>query len=325
MNIVLISLLVLGVTGLLAAVLLYVIARQFRVEEDPRIDQVAEALPGANCGGCGFAGCRALAEACVKADSLEGLLCPVGGAPTMEKVASILGKEAVAAEPLVAVVRCNGTCEARPRTSEYNGSRSCKIMNACYVGETGCAFGCLGCGDCVAACQFGALSMNPETGLPVVDEEKCTSCGKCVKTCPRHIIELRKKGVDGAKMVVLCSNKEKGAIARKNCKNACIGCGKCQTVCGFEAIKVENNLAYIDADKCAVCRDCESACPTGAIHGLNLPALNTKATSAVPSADTAQAKEKGVFDPVCAAKIRALQTKRAQYPYLHMLAQKINN
>ncbi len=271
MNIVLISLLVLGATGLLAAVLLFVIARQFRVEEDPRIDEVAEALPGANCGGCGFAGCRALAEACVKAETLDGLLCPVGGAVTMEKVATILGKEAVAAEPMVAVVRCNGTCEARPRTSEFDGSRSCKIMHACYVGETACPFGCLGCGDCVAACQFGAISMNPETGLPEVDDEKCTSCGKCVKACPRHIIELRKKGPKSRRIVVMCVNKDKGAPARKACLSACIGCGKCQKECNFDAITVENNLAYIDWQKCRLCRKCEAACPTGAIHAINFP------------------------------------------------------
>lgn len=271
MSILFISLLVLGATGLLAAILLFVIARRFRVEEDPRIDQVAEVLPGANCGGCGFAGCRALAEACVKADTLEGLLCPVGGAATMEQVAAILGKEAVATEPMVAVVRCNGTCEARPRTSEFDGSRSCKIMNACYVGETACPFGCLGCGDCVEACQFGAISMNPETGLPEVDDEKCTSCGKCVKACPRHIIELRKKGPKSRRIVVMCVNKDKGAPARKACLNACIGCGKCQKECNFDAITVENNLAYIDWQKCRLCRKCEAACPTGAIHAINFP------------------------------------------------------
>ena len=291
MNIVLIALLVLGATGLLAAVLLFVIARQFRVEEDPRIDEVAEALPGANCGGCGFAGCRALAEACVKAETLDGLLCPVGGAATMEKVATILGKEAVAAEPMVAVVRCNGTCEARPRTSEFDGSRSCKIMHACYVGETACPFGCLGCGDCVAACQFGAISMNPETGLPEVDDEKCTSCGKCVKACPRHIIELRKKGPKSRRIVVMCVNKDKGAPARKACLNACIGCGKCQKECNFEAITVENNLAYIDWQKCRLCRKCESACPTGAIHAINFPPRKPAEPVATPTAEPEPKKE----------------------------------
>ena len=291
MNIVLIALLVLGVTGLLAAVLLFVIARQFRVEEDPRIDQVAEALPGANCGGCGFAGCRALAEACVKAETLEGLACPVGGAPTMEKVATILGKEAVVGEPMVAVVRCNGTCEARPRTSEFDGSRSCKIMQACYVGETACPFGCLGCGDCVAACQFGAISMNPETGLPEVDDEKCTSCGKCVKACPRHIIELRKKGPKSRRVVVLCVNKDKGAITRKACLNGCIGCGKCQKECNFDAITVENNVAYIDWEKCRLCRKCEAACPTGAIHAINFPPRKPVEPVETPVAEPEPKKE----------------------------------
>ena len=271
MNLILISLLVLGITGLVAAILLYLIGQKFKVEEDPRIDQVQDVLPGANCGGCGFAGCRALAEACVKADTLDDLLCPVGGAPTMEKVGAILGLAAAASDPKVAVVRCNGTCEARPRTSEYNGARSCQIMNSLYVGETACPFGCLGCGDCVAACQFGALSMDEKTGLPVVDEEKCTSCGKCVKACPRNIIELRKKGPKGRRMVVECVNKDKGAIARKACLNACIGCGKCQKECAFEAITIENNVAYIDFEKCRLCRKCETACPTGAIHAVNFP------------------------------------------------------
>ena len=164
--------------------------------------------------------------------------------------------------------------------------------------------------------------MNPETGLPEVDEDKCTSCGKCVKACPRQLIELRKKGDGGAKMVVLCRNKDKGAVARKACKNACIGCGKCQTVCGFDAIKVENNLAYIDAEKCALCRECESACPTGAIHGLNLPTLAKNTKAAAPAqVEGAEEKKEGAFDPVCAAIIRSLPTKRAQYPYLQKMAQ----
>lgn len=322
MNTILISLIVLGCTGLVAAVLLFFVAQKFKVEEDPRIDLVQEVLPGANCGGCGFAGCRALAEACVKADSLDGLLCPVGGAATMTKVGEILGMAAAAAEPKVAVVRCNGTCEARPKTSEYNGTRSCAIMASMYVGETNCGFGCLGCGDCVNACQFGALHMNPETGLPEVDEDKCTSCGACVKACPRNIIELRKKG-EGTRMVVKCVNKDNGAAARKACMNACIGCGKCQAACGFDAITIQNNVAYIDADKCALCRDCEGQCPTGAIWAMN--AADRKfAGAAKPAAATAAAEttdDLGGFDPACAARIKALPTPKAYSQSLLKMAQ----
>ena len=276
MNPIVISLLVLGATGLVAAVLLFIVAQKFKVEEDPRIDEVQEALPGANCGGCGYAGCRAFAEGCVKAGSLDGLLCPVGGAPTMNAVGEILGLAVGAVEPKVAVVRCNGTCEARPRTSIYDGAKSCQIMHNCYVGETACPFGCLGCGDCVGACDFDAIHMNPETGLPEVDDEKCTSCGKCVKACPRNIIELRKKGPKSRRIVVMCVNKDKGAVARKACTNACIGCSKCQKVCEFDAITIENNLAYIDYTKCRLCRKCEDQCPTGAIHAVNFPPRKAK-------------------------------------------------
>lgn len=313
MNIILISLIVLGCTGLIAAVLLYVIAQKFKVEEDPRIDEVQEVLPGANCGGCGNAGCRAFAEACVKASSLDGLLCPVGGAPTMAKVGEILGMAAVAGEPKVAVVRCNGTCEARPKTSEYNGTRTCAIMSSLYIGETNCGFGCLGCGDCVAACQFDAIHMDEKTGLPVVDEEKCTSCGACAKACPRNIIEIRKKGEAGIRMVVECVNKDKGATAKKACANACIACGKCKQVCGAEAITVENNVAYIDADKCILCRDCESACPTGAIWAQNAPDRKFGgAKKAAVAAEEAPANgEKVTFDPACAAIIKSLPTPQA--------------
>ncbi len=318
MNLIVISLLVLGITGIVAAVLLYFIAQKFKVEEDPRIDQVQEVLPGANCGGCGQAGCRAFAEACTKASSLDGLLCPVGGAPTMEKVGAILGLAAVAGEPKVAVVRCNGSCDARPHTSEYNGAHSCAIMHSMYVGESGCAFGCLGCGDCVAACAFDALHINPETGLPEVDEEKCTSCGKCVKACPRHIIELRYKGTDGQRMVVKCMNQDKGPVAKKNCANACIGCGLCAKVCPQEAITVTNNVAYIDYAKCVVCRECEPQCPTGALWGMGFPERLTKAAkTAAPTAQATPAAEGGdeKFDPAIAAQIQALKTPKAVFPH----------
>lgn len=271
MNLIVVSLITLGVIGCLAAVILFFVAQKFKVYEDPRIDEVAAVLPGANCGGCGFPGCRGFAEGCVKAETMDGLLCPVGGAPTMEKVAGILGRTVTATDPMVAVVRCNGTCANRPRNNRYDGASSCQIVANLYGGETGCSFGCLGYGDCVAACQFGAIKINPDTLLPEVDDEKCTACGACVKACPKNVIELRKKGPKSRRIFVSCVNKDKGAMARKACTAACIGCGKCAKECPFGAITVENNLAYIDFTKCRLCRKCVAVCPTGAIHELNFP------------------------------------------------------
>ena len=256
--------------GIASAVILYFVAQKFKVEEDPRIDTVESILPGANCGGCGKPGCRGFAEATVKATSLDGLFCPVGGAETMTKVAAALGMEVTAQTPQIAVVRCNGTCDHRQRTSQYDGYKSCAIEHSLYRGESDCTFGCLGCGDCVTACPFDAIHMD-ENGLPVVSEEKCVACGACVKACPRNIIELWNKGVKDRRVFVCCVNKDKGNIARKACTAACIGCGKCVKECPFEAITLENNLAYIDFRKCRLCRKCVSVCPTHAIHEVNFP------------------------------------------------------
>jgi RnfABCDGE-type electron transport complex B subunit len=271
MNLIVSSIIVLGVIGLASAVILYFVAQKFKVEEDTRIDEVAELLPGANCGGCGYPGCRGFAEACVKADSLENMLCPVGGLPVMCKVSEFLGHAVCQATPKIAVVRCNGSCANRPRTNKFDGAKNCKIATQLYAGETNCSYGCLGFGDCVEACQFDAIKINTETGIPEVDEEKCTACGACVKACPKKVIELRNKGVKGRRVFVSCVNKDKGGVARKACSAACIGCGKCQKACPFGAIKVENNLAYIDFELCRSCRKCVNECPTGAIHDVNFP------------------------------------------------------
>ena len=280
MDVILIAVIVLGAIGLIAALVLFLLSKKFAVKEDPRLGEVTEALPGANCGGCGFPGCGGLAAACVKAadaGSLEGLNCPVGGQPTMEKIAAILGMKVEATAPKLAIVRCNGSCENRPRINEFDGVRSCKVMNSASMGETGCAYGCLGCGDCVEKCQFDAIKMNPETGLPEVDSSKCTACGACAKTCPRHIIEIREvKGTKEMGVVVRCMNKDKGAVAMKSCKAACIGCQKCVKVCQFDAVHVENFLAYIDPAKCRNCRKCEQECPKNVIVGINMPVLKAK-------------------------------------------------
>jgi len=302
MDFILSAVIVLGGIALIAAVILYVCSKKFAVYEDPRLAQVQEVLPGANCGGCGFPGCSGLAGALVKgadAGSIEGLNCPVGGADVMTKVADLLGMAMANSEPKVAVVRCNGTCQNRPRIAIYDGWRTCSAVNSTSAGETGCGYGCLGCGDCVAACQFGAIVMNEETGIPEVDESKCTSCGACVKACPRHIIELRKQGPKGRKVYVSCVNKDKGAVAKKNCAAACIGCGKCAKECKFEAITIAGNLSYIDPEKCRLCRKCEAVCPTNAIVALNFPPRKERpteqqgiaATAAKPAAQAAAPKQ----------------------------------
>lgn len=283
------TIVILAGLGLVLSLVLYFIAKKFKVDEDPRIDEVEKVMPGANCGGCGFAGCRAFADAAVKAPNLDNNYCPVGGNEVMKKVAAILGYEVKDKAPQVAVVRCNGTCDNRPVTNVYDGAPSCKVKAALYSGDTGCPFGCLGCGDCVNACVFGAISMDPATGLPVVDESKCTACGACAKACPKHIIEIRNKGPRSMRVFVSCVNKDKGAVARKACNAACIGCGKCAKVCAHEAITVADNVAYIDFTKCKLCKKCVAECPTGAIHAVNFPVLPPK--PAAPAAPAPEVKK----------------------------------
>lgn len=276
MNLILISLLTLVAVGSFSAVILFFVSKKFQVYEDPRIDEVEAALPAANCGGCGFPGCRNFATACVKAESLDKLLCPVGGTPTMEKVAAILGKTIVAAAPTVAVVRCAGTCDNRVRKNQYDGVKHCFIAHNLYSGETGCSWGCLGLGDCELSCKFDAIHVNPITLIPEVDEEKCTSCGACVKACPKLLIELRKKGPKSRRIYVSCMSQDKGPITKKACNVGCIGCSKCFKVCPYDAITMNNNLAFIHDDKCKLCRKCVEVCPTNSIIELNFPPRKVK-------------------------------------------------
>lgn len=284
------TVIVLATIGAIGALVLFLAAKKFEVKEDPRIGLVAEVLPQANCGGCGFPGCSGFANACVKAESLEGLLCPVGGAAVMGQIADILGMAAAAQDPKIAVVRCNGNCNARPRTNLYDGASSCAVAASLYSGDTGCSFGCLGLGDCVDACGFDAIRINPTTLLPEVVEDACTACGACVKACPKSIIELRKKGPKSRRIFVSCVNKDKGGAAKKACSNACIGCSLCLKQCQFEAITIENNLSYIDHTKCRMCRKCVDVCPTNAIHELNFPPKK-KVEPAVATEAAAPAQE----------------------------------
>lgn len=277
----------LGGIGAAGAFALYYVSKKFRVDEDPRIDEVESLLPGANCGACGNKGCRDLAVGIVKSGSLSGYYCPVAGADGMKRIADLLGLAPASGATRLAVVRCAGTPSTKtPLPVEYDGPRSCSVMNM-QAGEYLCANSCLSCGDCVDACPWDAMRMDPASGLPVVDADKCVGCGLCAKACPRRIIEIRSRGLStprGDRRVwVACSNCAKGAAARKQCTIACIGCGLCAKACPWDAITVENNLAHIDGDKCKTCGKCLAVCPTGAIHSLNVAApataKNTKTES----------------------------------------------
>jgi Na+-translocating ferredoxin:NAD+ oxidoreductase RNF subunit RnfB len=251
--------------GVVSVGILYLISKKFEVRDHPKMAEILALLPAANCGGCGHPGCSGFAAACIQATTLEGLSCPAGGAEVMSRIAAILGREAAVCEPAIAVVRCHGNCANRTRTNRYDGVNSCTLVSALYGGETDCAYGCLGGGNCVAACLFHAIRINPQTQLPEVSETLCTACGACVKACPKQLIQLRKKGPDSHRIYVGCRNKDKGAAARKACNVACIGCSKCLKSCESQAIILADNLAFIDDSKCTLCGKCASECPTAAI------------------------------------------------------------
>ena len=255
--------LLVALIGFICAGLLVFASHVFRVEVDERVGLVREALPGANCGGCGFAGCDDYAANLVADESLACTKCSPGGASTAEAIAEILGRSAGATEPQIAQVMCNGTCEASHTVLEWQGMSSCKGAKGWFTSPNACMFGCIGLGDCADACQFDAIGV--VDGVARVNRENCVACGACVSTCPQKIIKL----VPAKNQVfVMCSSEDKGAVARKNCDNACIGCMKCTKVCNFDAITVEDNLARIDAEKCKSCGLCAVECPTGAINSL---------------------------------------------------------
>lgn len=265
------TLIVLSGLGALAAMILYVVSRKFHVEEDPRIDKVNDALPNTNCGGCGFPGCRAFAEEAVKQADLSDLHCPVGGNDVMQEVGAILGVEVEERDKFTAVVRCSGSFEHRKKTTIYDGAANCAIAANTYSGDTGCSYGCLGLGDCEKVCDFDAIHISPLTGLPIVDDDKCTACNACVTECPKDIIQLWPQGKKNQRIYVACINEEKGGVARKECAVACSGCAKCVDECRYDAITVENNLASIDYEKCKLCLKCVDVCDVRSIASDNVP------------------------------------------------------
>lgn len=267
-DIVLLSVLILGGIAVVSAIILYWASRRFAVTEDVKILEIDAVLPQANCGGCSFAGCHDFATACANAteEQFTNLFCPVGGQNVMDKVASIKGFAKIEKKPTVAVLRCNGTCQNAPLKVQYDGITSCRIASRISCGQTGCPTGCLRLGDCIKNCKFGALSIDNQTGMPIVDYSKCTSCGACVKTCPRGLFEIRTRDIDGSVVFVACRNTQKGALARKNCKTACIACQKCTKI--NPEISIQNNLSYIPDTVSAIQYGDElsKACPTGAIN-----------------------------------------------------------
>ena len=243
------------------AALLCIASKVMYVKVDERIEKIQEALPGSNCGACGFPGCSGYAEALVTGEGVKSNLCPPGGADAIKRISEILGVEAEAAVRLVAVVHCGGDSAAQNKKMCYTGIQTCYAAKQVFCGESACAYGCLGYGDCKIVCPENAICM--ENGLARINRNLCTGCGICVKACPNKIIAIES---GDRKTVIACSNIEKAAAARKRCTKCCFGCGKCMRECPEKAIVIENNLAKIDNEKCTDCGHCAETCPTKCVQ-----------------------------------------------------------
>lgn len=252
-------------TALLAGVLLLIFSHFFRVEKDPKEAKIRECLPGINCGACGYKGCDDYAQALV-AGGVKPSLCIPGAQKAADEISTILGVEKAEVEDVVAFVACNGHCEATAPVARYDGVQTCRAASMLYGGPGACQFGCLGLGDCAAVCPSKAICL--ADGIAHVDTSRCVGCGLCRETCPKKIITMLPQQAAAA---VMCSNTQKGADARKACKNSCIACKKCEKACPHGAITVANNLAVIDYTKCNFCGHCISQCPTGCLKKVFFP------------------------------------------------------
>jgi len=263
MDAIAIAIVYITIIGAACAVILSVAAKVMYVAVDERIVQIQDALPGTNCGACGFPGCSGYANALIEDSTVKSNLCPPGGAEAIAKISAVLGIESEAALSKTAVVHCGGDADARVLKMAYKGIQTCYAANEVFYGESACAYGCLGYGDCVAACPIDAICL--ENGLARVNTN-CTGCGLCVKACPTRIISVNEGGL---KPVIACSNIEKAAAVRKKCTKCCIGCGRCARECPEKAIIMENNLAKINYEKCNNCNKCLDLCPTKCIQLRN--------------------------------------------------------
>ena len=269
-----IAIAVLGGLGLIFGLVLAVASKVFYVETDPRLDKLNDCLPGANCGGCGYAGCAAYAEAVLKGEAPIGA-CASGGDECAQAMAAIMGIKAEAVTRKVAMVRCSGSrafdkdgnlVKGAKIKGEYEGFKDC--LSASKVGGNGplaCKYGCLGFGTCVKACKFGAISI--KGGVAVVDEDLCVGCMACVKTCPRNVIVAVEPGRNSH---IACASTAKGAVTTRGCTVGCIGCGLCKKICPEGAISVVDNLAVIDYSKCVDCGLCATVCPKKLIDAIHI-------------------------------------------------------
>lgn len=256
LNGIIIATVIVGVVGLIVGLFLGIAAISFKVDVDEREEAVLEALPGNNCGGCGYAGCSGLAAAIVKGEASVNA-CPVGGEAVGNTIAGIMGVEAKVGKKQVAFVHCKGDCNKAKTDYQYFGVEDCSMVS--FVpggGPKTCKYGCLGYGNCVKACPFDAIHV--VDGIAVVDKEACKACSKCVAACPKNLISLVPYE---AKHIVACSSKDKGPIAMKACDVACIGCGLCKKNCPNDAITVVDFHAVIDQEKCTKCGKCAEVCP----------------------------------------------------------------
>lgn len=253
---VIIAAVVIGIIAILVGILLGKASEIFRIEVDEKEIKVRECLPGNNCGACGFPGCDGLAAAIARGEAPVNA-CPVGGTETAEKVAEIVGGSAAETVRMVACVKCKGDCDKAADVYQYVGPESCRIAsNTPNGGPKGCTYGCLGYGECKAACEFGAI--NIIDGIAVIDKNKCKACGKCITACPRNIISMVPYD---QKHIVLCNSGDRGLDVKNVCKAGCIGCTLCARNCEAEAITMEGNLPVIDYEKCTNCGDCSAKCP----------------------------------------------------------------
>ena len=249
-----------AVIGLIIGILLVFIGKRFAVEIDEREAAIRNFLPGNNCGGCGYAGCDALAAA-ISSGEAPVTACPVGGAKVADEIGQIMGIETEMLEKKVAYVMCAGNCDTASQSANYVGIHDCASAVSAGLSPKGCSYGCLGFGSCVQACPYNAIHI--VNGIARVNRNACLGCGLCVASCPKHLIELIP---DASQYAVRCVNKDKGAKVKKVCTAGCIGCGICQKQCANDAVQLTGSISKIDYEKCQNCGKCAEKCPVKVIE-----------------------------------------------------------